>query len=542
MESLSTELLLGALAFSTAGLLGLVVFLRDRKSATHQLFFVLAVLIEAYIVVNFVSLHPPRTTPESQLFWIRMVMFVVSYIGPTLLLLVTTFPAKRIRLSWRLLVPVGMLMVASAAASLLPFVFSSIHYPEGEPIPIPGPGIFVFAADFVGLFILSFVVLLVRYRRAVGPERSMLNYLFWGVVVSFSLMAIFAFLFVVVIKTSAFVFLGPIFPVILMASIAYAIVRHRMFNIRLIATEALVVSILIFLFVRLFTRLSTTDIVIDATIFVLSAVFGVLVIRGVHREAAARERIQKLADDLRAANVRLQELDQLKSEFLSLASHQIRTPISVIKGYASLLLEGSIGPLTEQVHEAVDRIFRSGNALALIVDDFLNISRIEQGQLKYDFVEIDLSALLSRLVEEQRSVSEKIGLTLDLHMQTGEPVTIQGDEGKIRQVVANLIDNAIKYTPHGGITVTLGGHAEEGCVHLSVSDTGIGIAKETIPTLFTKFGRAKNASAHNVSGTGLGLYLARQIVQAHGGKIWAESEGEGKGTTLHLELRKRLLS
>jgi signal transduction histidine kinase len=260
----------------------------------------------------------------------------------------------------------------------------------------------------------------------------------------------------------------------------------------------------------------------------------------------SREKIEELAaslvksnDKLEGANVKLKELDKLKSEFLSLASHQIRNPLTAIKGYASLVLDGTYGEVSQSVREAVDRMYQSTQSLVVIVGDFLDISRIEQGTMKYDFTSFDIKKLAEQVVGEFKPNIMKAGLTISSVAGPGD-YFINADQGKIKQVIGNLIDNAIKYTPNGSIKVALSRHSlsdgTSGRVRVTVSDTGVGIDKDVIPQLFAKFTRDKDAFKTNVSGTGLGLYLAKQMIQAHHGKIWAESDGKGKGSRFIVEL------
>jgi signal transduction histidine kinase len=226
----------------------------------------------------------------------------------------------------------------------------------------------------------------------------------------------------------------------------------------------------------------------------------------------------------------------MKSEFLSLATHQIRGPLTAIKGYASLLIEGSYGKLPHAVTEAVEKIFHSSDSLALLVEDFLNISRIEQGRMKYDFVDTDMEALVREVAGELAPNVSRAKLQFGVSTDGRGPYRAKVDIGKIRQVIANLLDNAIKYTPSGSISIGLE-KTSEGKIRIEVSDTGVGIDQVTLPTLFNKFTRAKDASKTNVSGTGLGLYVAKEMVKAHGGRIWAESAGKGHGSIFFVELK-----
>src|SRR3989344_6360158 len=153
------EIILGAIAFLAIGYLGLFVFLRNHRSWTNRLFGLLALVLIAYAVVNPVSLHPPTPTPESQLFWIRIIMFLAAFMGPLLFLLVHTFPGNRILLNKKQLFVVLAIMFATSAASLSDLVFKSISYPGGKPLPDPGAGMPLFLLDFVGFFFLSLIPL-----------------------------------------------------------------------------------------------------------------------------------------------------------------------------------------------------------------------------------------------------------------------------------------------------------------------------------------------------------------------------------------------
>lgn len=212
--------------------LGLSIYIRDNKSWTNRLFLILTLILITYAIVNPISLHPIKKTPENQLFWIRIVMFTVSFIGPLLFLLVHTFPYKMVTLGKKYLIPLLLLNLATAVASLLPFIFESISYPNGTPTPNPGKGIFLYFLDFPGLILLSIILLIWKYRRTTGKEKVQLYYFLLGVFVTFSLMAISTFILVSIFKTPAGVFLGHISPIILSIFIAYSIAKYQFLDIK----------------------------------------------------------------------------------------------------------------------------------------------------------------------------------------------------------------------------------------------------------------------------------------------------------------------
>lgn len=232
------EIILTGITFILSTLLGLFIFYRNTRSWTNRFFFILTILLDCYLVVNYISLHPPGRDPSIQLFWIRMVMFVCSFIGPTLLLLVSTFPGNKILLKRKLLIPLLLLCLASAAASLTPLVFSSLQFPNGNPVPIPGPAIPVFFIDFVGLFITSIVMVVIKYKKSVGVIKTQFFYFLLGILLTFSIMGISTVTFVVILQRSDFVFLGPISALFLLGCIAYAIVKHRFLDSNFIVARS----------------------------------------------------------------------------------------------------------------------------------------------------------------------------------------------------------------------------------------------------------------------------------------------------------------
>ncbi len=314
----------------------------------------------------------------------------------------------------------------------------------------------------------------------------------------------------------------------------YAMIKHKMFNVKTVATEILVLFIVSVLFIQVVLSNSILEFTLRALFFVFVTLLGVLLIRSVYKEVHQREKIENLAKDLEKANEKLRELDQLKTEFLSLATHQIRSPLTSMRGYVSMVLEGDYGKISEEVREPLVTVQHSTEGLSKIVNDFLNVSRMEQGRMQYDFEEKNLVDVVKNMVDQYRPNVEEKGLKLKLEIE-GENHNVSIDENKFEQVVGNIIDNSIKYTLEGSITVRVSS-PDSKKVRLEVSDTGVGISKEEIPKLFVKFKRAEGAQKVSVTGSGLGMYLAKKITESHSGKIWIESEGEGKGSNFIVEL------
>ena len=340
-------------------------------------------------------------------------------------------------------------------------------------------------------------------------------------------------------------FIMPIF----LGLIVYAIVKYKAFDVGVLAAQALVVTLALLVGTQFFFIQSTTNFILNCITFILAIVFGYFLVRGIKRDGESRLQLEKFSTDLKHsnemlinANNRLKNLDQQKTEFISLATHQIRGPLGAIKGHASLALEGDYGPINEGSKKAFETIMHSAQGLVVVVNDYLDVSRIEQGRMKYDFSEFDLKDLTKETVSDFLPTITNKKLTMDFNCDQFSKYMIYADKGKIKQVIGNLIDNSIKYTPSGHIRMSLEkkwGKTGKSVVLLSIKDTGVGIKAEILPNLFTKFSRAPDANKRNILGTGLGLFVARKMVEAHDGIIWAESYGLGKGSQFYVELEEK---
>jgi signal transduction histidine kinase len=327
---------------------------------------------------------------------------------------------------------------------------------------------------------------------------------------------------------------GPLGMALFIVFISYLIVKYHTFNIKLMGTQALVVALWIALCSTLFIRTIENARVVIAFTLILFLIVGIFLIRSVKREVQQREKIEKLAKELGEANEKLKELDQLKSEFLSLATHQLRSPLTAIKGYSAMLVDGDFGILPPKATDAARTVMQSCQNLINIVEDFLNISRIEQGRMVYEKTIFNLGELVNEVIKEIKPNIDKTGLAFELTIPRNISTQVNADRGKIKQVIGNIIDNAVKYTVHGSIKVSVS--TDKSLVKVAVKDSGVGIDPNEIDKLFNKFSRTKDANKTNIHGTGLGLYIAKKIVEAHSGDIKISSEGLGKGSTFTIEL------
>jgi len=244
-------------------------------------------------------------------------------------------------------------------------------------------------------------------------------------------------------------------------------------------------------------------------------------------------RVDHATGRLRVANRHLKELDRAKDEFISMASHQLRTPLTTIKGYLSMMLEGDAGKLSSAQKEFVGYAFGSSERMVNLISDLLNVSRLSAGRFLIQTKPTDMVQMIADEVRQldTHATAKGIKLIFDHPTQTLPPAQI--DDNKTRQVIMNFIDNAIYYTQSGEVRVTL--HQTADVARLEVTDTGIGVPEGAKKKLFSKFYRADNAQIVRPDGTGLGLYLAKRVVEDQGGTIIFNST-EGKGSTFGFEL------
>lgn len=243
---------------------------------------------------------------------------------------------------------------------------------------------------------------------------------------------------------------------------------------------------------------------------------------------------EKVRLELQKAYKELKKLDEAKSEFLSIAAHQLRTPLTAIKGYLSLINERIYGEFPKKMQKPLDNIYSSSERLIKLVGDLLNISRIEAGKIKLNIEKFPLEDIIDSVVIELTPLANKKGLDLIWETPKKAMPKVLVDKEKIRQVVLNVIDNAIRYTKRGGATVRY--RKGNKICRLIVSDTGEGMARKEIAELFKSFKRGSVGQRTWTEGTGLGLYISKKFVDLHQGKIWAKSPGKGKGSTFYIEL------
>jgi signal transduction histidine kinase len=250
------------------------------------------------------------------------------------------------------------------------------------------------------------------------------------------------------------------------------------------------------------------------------------------------EKVEVATKDLRKANEKLKELDQTKDDFISMASHQLRTPLTSVEGYVSMVLEGDVGKVSKKQEQLLNQAFVSSQRMVYLIADLLNVSRLKTGKFIIEAKETNLADVIEGEISQLTETAKGRDLEVTYKKPKNFP-ELMLDETKIRQVIMNFADNAIYYTPSGGhINIVL--EDKDETIEFRVEDDGIGVPKTEQHHLFNKFYRAGNAKKARPDGTGLGLFMAKKVVVAQGGAIIFRS-AEGKGSTFGFSFAKKPL-
>jgi signal transduction histidine kinase len=268
-------------------------------------------------------------------------------------------------------------------------------------------------------------------------------------------------------------------------------------------------------------------------LLLLLVIYGAMALRTFAREMWRLKEIESLHDRLTQLNAVLMRADRLKTRFVSFASHQLRAPLGGIRGYLDMMNRGDFGAMTDPQKRVIGLNLDAVNRLTQTIEMFLDVTKIELGKLDLYVTPTALGDVITKSVAEMKPLADKKGLVIKLEIPATLPM-VQCDSAKIFHVMANFIDNAIKYTPTGSVTVRA--REEGGFLVVEVVDTGIGMDQTDRSRLFHLFERGISAVKLESSGEGLGLYIVKNIIDAHGGTVFIESAGKEKGSTFGFRL------
>lgn len=512
-DTIAFDLVGVIVAVTGIGILSAIIFFRSKKSITSRTFFFFSMVTILWGLSNYFLYK--FTEPSVVLLALRLHIFLSIWHAYSFFQLAYVFPSEKKELPvWHryFLLPFAFF---TSSLLLVPFVLNSISSllslnditnPEKE------DGIILAGIVTVSFLIAGIIFLYRKIAPSKGDERRQIILMFTGMSLTAGLLLLFSFILPIGFHNYDFVPFGAlfIFPVIVFT--AYAIYIVELFHIKNIFAGLFTFFLCIVSLIELILSENIEQILLRVVAFVLTLIISIQLVRNTF--------------EIELAN-------QQKSEIMSFATHEIRTPITVMRGYASILLDGDKGPISKEVRDLLLKIMISGNDVITLLSQYLNKSKIELGQLEYVNTKFDITQTVNEVLETFQIHAEQKGISLTKHLSDNEKCFVYGDHGKLKEVIVNILDNAIKYTPTGGVTVSVTKNKRK--ITVAIIDTGVGIGEETMPVLFKEFSRA-DLQKVNILGTGLGLYLAKTFTEANKGRVWAESEGKGSGSQFYIEL------
>ncbi|MCK4781355.1 hypothetical protein KAS79_00300 [Candidatus Parcubacteria bacterium] len=491
----------------------------NRKSKVNQMFFLMTIFILLWITLCYFSgtlIH----NLELSLFLGRLaygttILFFIPFYFFSL-----SFVEKKERfLLLKILIPISSLIL------FLFSVFTDFMAVYMTPtkfgvVPILGQGKFIYFGFVLFVTLLVIIRLFKKYFKSLRKEKLKVQYFLVGLFIFIVANLIFNVILPFGQKIPQYYYIGNYSVVFLLGFTAYAIVKQELFEIKVVLTSLLVGLIAILLLINTLVSQTTFEYAWKGAIFVLFLVFGQMLIKNITGEVKRREEVEKISN--------------AKSEFISIASHQLRAPLTAVKGYISMLVEGTYGNLPRKALMPMKNVYTSNERLLNLVENLLNVSRIESGRIEMNYKETSLEDLISSVIKEMKINAREKKIYLKFEKSKKPLPKINIDPQKIRQVVLNLIDNAIHYTKKGGIIIKI--KIQDSKYQIQIIDTGEGMTKEELGKVFQSFSRGTAGNRFWTEGAGLGLYIARKFVEMHKGKIWAESKGRSKGSQFYVEL------
>lgn len=508
--------------------LGFFVFSQNRSSVVNRLFGLLTASVVIWSFGYF--FWQIATSEESALFWIRFFMMGAIMMPPLFIHFILRFLNIHTNLWPQILIRGGYILasfflIANLTSYFVQNVSPKLLFPFW-----PNPGIIfhIFLFAFIGYMLYGLIVLYHSSKKSSGTFQGQVFYLFFALLIG-----------AIAGSTNYFLWYNiPIPPVgnwifwFFAAIIAYAIVKKQLFDIKIALSQFIVFAMGSILLAQIFTSSNLAEYLWRIIFFLVFIAFGVLLVKSVTQEIQQKEELQKAYEDLK-------RLDKAKSEFVSIASHQLRTPLTAIKGYLSMLMESAYGKLSKKQEKIAANVYQSNERLIHLVNDLLSLSRIESGKIEVQKESINIEKLTQEVVNELSIKAKEKNIDLNIKTLEENLPLFFLDTEKTRNILLNILDNAIRYTEKGSVSVEIMPVYENEilvAVQIQIQDTGEGMEQEEIEGLFESFRRGKAGQQIWTEGAGLGLYIAKRFLELQSGTISATSQGKGKGSTFIIEL------
>ena len=388
------EVILGAVVICNI-LITYAVYVSNKKSATNRVFLLLGFIISFWLLAMHLSVNP-----AVNLFWTRQSAFWATLMSFSLFLLAYILPGERFLLSKKNLFYTVVPTIFITATTFTPYVFEKITSSAIGTKVVVGFGIIPFSLLTTFFSISAVYLLLKKLNKSSQVERRQLGLVLTGFFLMLGLIIFTILIPVIFLRDNFFVQFAPVYVFFFLAATAIAIVKYHLFNIKVIATEALVLILIMVLLIEGALSGSVFTVIFKVSFAILVGIIGILLVKSVQKEIKQKNELSKLATSLEKANTLLQEADKQKTEFLTIASHQLRTPLSILKGYIELIKDGSYGKIEPATAKVLDDMDINNEHLVKLVDKLLDITRIEQGRTKYAFAEVDIRSLINEATND----------------------------------------------------------------------------------------------------------------------------------------------
>ena len=517
---LNIDLLWVGIAVAGAGTLGFSIYFSDSKSATSRAFLFFAVMSVCWSIVNFASARAVDSV--SALWLIRFVLFFATWHAFSFFILARQFPTRESRFKRQIFLGLLAWTAVISIVVLTPTVYEAVIAVSPTIETQTGPGIALFGITVFGFIGTGICILGRKLFRSTGAERHQMEVVTAGMAMTFAFLIIFNFIFPAFLNIPTLVPFGGLFLLPFIIGTAYAILQYRLFNPRVAFFGLLTFILATATFFDVLLSTTLTQVFYRIFEFCLVLFSGVWLIKSMVHEFELRH-------ELSETNLRQEIL-------IHFVGHEVKGFLTKDAGAFASLADGDFGQLQDGMKTFVESALVQSRDGARSVTDILTASNQKKGTMAYTKEPFDLSALIAGVIEKEQSMAARKKILLSFSADdSGAPYTMSGDKEKLAEnVFRNIVQNSINYTPTGAITATLKKVGKS--FVFTIKDTGIGITEEDKKHLFTEGGHGKDSQKVNVHSTGYGLYIAKNIIVAHGGTIRAESEGTGKGTTFIVEL------
>jgi len=502
------------------------VLFANRKNKLNQTFFIMTIFIFLWVIFAYLGFSANEL--KKSLIWYRLNLGVVSLFFIATYFFSVYFPKKITESHFLNKI---VLCLGSILFFLSVFTDSVIKNTmlKGWGIEIIfGKGKILYYGLVILLTFLILYILFKKYFLLSKEEKLKIQYFLLGVFIFALMNIVFNVIFPFFFGTVQLQHFGDYSVIFSLGFTAFAIVKRELFGIKVVLTALFVamIAILVLLDAILLTQTPFIQIV-KGIILVIFLFFGYSLIKSVLREIKLKEQLQEAYQELK-------KLDKAKMEFLSIASHQLRTPLTVIKGYLSMILHGDYGRTPKKVQEKIRNVYLSSERLTKLVNNLLSATRIETGKMELKFKKAPIEPIIEQAIKELEIKAKEKNLYLRFEKPKEQLPEMLIDSEKIKEAISNIIDNSIRYTQKGGVTIKC--KMQNTKCKIEVSDTGTGLTEDELSKLFESFSRAATGSRLYSEGVGLGLYISKKFIEMHNGAIRAESEGKGKGSSFHIDL------